>query len=564
MSHEKSISICERDDVSVPIKLTLSRPFANHTPDRRRQVYKSAQPNPTLTDLNAGSRKETTRTEYGGAIHYKQVPPTNATHNGKDTDEQQVLDTANSRPSNASYTQHYATDLPIETTVTMEEGARYRDVSPVTANDCCNDAEENKRHSRIDGQGETDNHGDHHHQRSSSASSSGSSVSGSSSDEDRPVTSIDEPEYPRLEDRAVSARPNKAKVDLASQTNVTKPVKCGPATSARRATQTIGTVLKQTDRGVIIEDDNILVRHESYNVVYKDTGRLYASVQAHMKSVLDEVKKTISTICETKLDTFRSNVDRLVKSETSRVRQKVTKNTAGKTEDSHRYAILTPKGQNGEIFHMGTAANRDDVNKKLTRCKNVEKLVLTFNDTEKFGVSHVRCVFKDNRMVLKSKNCYSFPGADMKELQAYLIKIFSRSKGGRVDGSNYKITYIDCADVPTTSSRPTANVSPSQKRTQSKRRESVRRSRNEEYTDPSADEELADERTAGGIDEDNDVGDSVGDVADNYHQNGGIATDGSVSDWIPVERSEYDGAKRARSDTDSIKNDGERAIKRRR
>lgn len=268
--------------------------------------------------------------------------------------------------------------------------------------------------------------------------------------------------------------------------NSARSVRTNLATSTRKAGQTVAADMRRNDQGVIMEDENIVVRVDSFNVVYRDANKAFATVDAHVKSALEEAKKNISFMFQTKLEAFKADIERLVKLETVKLRQSISKGV-GKPEDTHKYAIFTPKTTDGEVFHMMTAAEREDLNKKCGRIKNVEKLVLKFTEPDKFGVSHVREVFRDHRMTCKSKNTFSYPGNDMKELYSYLIKIFNDSKRGPIERNQYRLTYIKCDEhsSPSSATAPAA----SRNRKAAAKKETIRRSRSEEYTDQSSDDE---------------------------------------------------------------------------
>lgn len=253
-----------------------------------------------------------------------------------------------------------------------------------------------------------------------------------------------------------------------------KPVRINPASSFKKATQAMVSSVRQ-GQGVVMEDDNIVVQQQLYSVVYKDTGKVFASIQTHVKSALEEMKKNIASICEKRLEAFTSKIDKLVASETTRL----TSKSVVRTEDSHKYVLFTAKSP--KVFHTVTAADRVEMERKCVRyCKNVKTLVLTFSDTERFGVRRMREIFKDRGMAMKTRNDFNFPVSDIEDLDTFLVRTFSDASVGDIDETAYRITVI----------------SDKRQKQNSTKKDAVVRSRREEETDalsehePPADERL--------------------------------------------------------------------------
>lgn len=283
------------------------------------------------------------------------------------------------------------------------------------------------------------------------------------------------------------APPRDSGVDRASVTTVN--TKVGAKTSntnsipgVRKAVRAIGTSMSRADRGVVMDDDNITVQCDSYTVVYKDTHAVYSKIRDFINKSLSDMKNDLQKVYDSKLESFRRSLDQTVKQETTKMRQSLSK-AVRKPEDTHQYVIITPKTPDGEVFQIVTAADTEDVKKKCARFKNVEKLILKFDDTESFGVRHMREIFKENRMTLKAKNSFSFNGIDMKDLHSYLIGIFDATEDGE---KKYRLSYVDSER---SASPPSSANARSRKVSKKKKKESIKRTHNEEDTDHSVDDD---------------------------------------------------------------------------
>lgn len=264
-------------------------------------------------------------------------------------------------------------------------------------------------------------------------------------------------------------------------TNENRNLKIHANSSRKRASQLINAEIKRTDKSVLLEDENIVVQHDLYSVVFKDTTKVYSLLNTHIKTIMEKAKKDLLAVCEAKLQVFQTNLDRVAKQELGKF-QKCLVKANGKIENSHKFVIITSKSSDG-VYRLVTAADRDDVIKKTNQFKSVDKLLLQFNNNESFNVDILRGLFKENNMSTKAKNDFLFRGG-LTELLEYLVEMFSRSFGDDTDQRNYKLTFMSADRSIPPESLKTSKTGGSRKPAKRKD-QSVKRSRNEECTDVS-------------------------------------------------------------------------------
>src|SRR5436190_3399345 len=275
-------------------------------------------------------------------------------------------------------------------------------------------------------------------------------------------------------------RKNKQADDNASACDINTPVAAkkkpatkrpavGMHTSLRNAMVSMKDKLKPDK--VIWEDDNIKVVCNSYTIYVKDT----AVHQNEANKALDKELKMRKDMLAQDYNMYSARLREVFET--------------GNDENSHEYILITQKQQTGK-YHLVSAFDHKDLMKKVNRLKNACYLLVQFITKDALNVGKFRSIMRAQKLFSsKSRNDFSFHGGDIMQLQTFLVNtINSEIPAGAAN--YYKISVNGCVEVEAVGAVPTkrktGNVAKARKPA---RKDEVRRSQVEEYTDQEDDDD---------------------------------------------------------------------------